>query len=364
MIESANINIKHVLIIRFQQIGEAVLSTVICNTIRKNFPEAIIDMTLNDNIAPLFEHHPAIDNIWTFSKEECHSLWTYLKKVKQIVRSNQYDVIIDMRSTFSTLLFSLLSLKTPFRIGLRKLKTLGADNFRVVNDNRDEDMVRNNLHFIEPLKSIRRHLEYSYNFTLSVTAEERQMFREYMVHQGIDFSRPVILVGITSKMPSKTYGENKMVYVLQQFIKTFPDWQIIFNYASGKEEQDARRIYQRLGCDEHIFIDIQAHDLRQLAAMTQNVSFYFGNEGGTRHIAQAMGTPSFVVCSPSADKQMWIPQNDVPADGIASTDFLPKEQQYKMNNEERYNLIPKEAVWKGLKAMLYKLNLMEHTDTE
>lgn len=354
-----NNEIKHVLVIRFQQIGDAVLSTVVCNTIRKNFPDAVIDMTLNDYITPLFEHHPSIDHIWSFTQEERDSLFKYLKKVKQIVRNTQYDVIIDMRSTLRTLLFSFFSLTTPFRIGLKKLITIGFLNYRIKCNNCEDDEIRKDLHLLEPLNKI-KDIEYSYNFSLNITDEEKTLFREYMTHQGIDFSKPVILVGITSKVAYKTYGEDKMVYVLQQFIKTFPEWQIIFNYASGQEERDARRIYQKLGCDEHIFIDIQAHDLRQLAAMMQNVSFYFGNEGGTRHIAQAMGTPSFVVCSPSADKLNWIPQNDVPADGIAATDFMPKEQQYKLNNEERYALIPKDAVWKGLKAMLYKLNLMEH----
>jgi heptosyltransferase-2 len=359
MMDKLNKEIKHVLIIRFQQIGEAVLSTVVCNTIRKNFPEAVIDMTLNDNIAPLFEHHPAIDHIWKFTQEERTSIRSYLKRVKNIVRSTQYDVIIDMRSTMHTFLFPFFSLSTPFRIGLKRLSTIGVDNFRIECDNPEDDEIRKDLRLLEPLNRI-KPIDYSYNFSLYITDEEKKLFREYMTHQGIDFSKPVILVGITSKVAYKTYGEDKMVYILQQFIKTFPEWQIIFNYASGQEEHDARRIYQKLECDEHIFIDIQAHDLRQLAAMVQNVSFYFGNEGGTRHIAQAMGTPSFVICSPSADKQNWIPQNDVPAEGVATTDFMPKEQQYKLNNEERYNLIPKDAVWKGLRAMLYKLNLMEH----
>lgn len=351
--------IKRVLIVRFQQIGEAVLSTVVCNTVRKNFPKAEIDITLNDNIAPLFEHHPAIDRIWAFAADERQSWTAYYRKVKHIVKDVHYDVIIDMRCTLHSLLFSALSLSTPFRIGPKKLISLGWLNYRVRCRYPDEDMISRYLHLLEPLNEI-HPVSYSRSFSLNITAEEQKLFREYMTHQGIDFGKPVMLVGITSKVPDKTYGEDKMVYVLQQFIKTFPKWQIIFNYASGQEEKDARRVYQRLGCDEHVFIDIQAHDLRQLAAMTKNVSFYFGNEGGTRHIAQAMGTPSFVVCSPMADKLTWIPQNEVPADGIASTDFVPIEQQYKLKNTERYKLIPKDAVWKGLRAMLYKLNLMEH----
>jgi len=45
--------------------------------------------------------------------------------------------------------------------------------------------------------------------------------------------------------------------------------------------------------------------LRQLAALCANCSFYFGNEGGARHIAQALEIPSFAIYSPSASKSMY-----------------------------------------------------------
>ena len=51
-------SVKKVLVIRFRRIGDAVLSVVICSSIRKSFPEAEIHYVLNDHIAPLFENHP------------------------------------------------------------------------------------------------------------------------------------------------------------------------------------------------------------------------------------------------------------------------------------------------------------------
>ena len=77
MLQAANykertMEVKHVLVVRFRQMGDAVLTTVICNTIRKTFPDARIDYVLNDNLAALFEGHPSIDRIITFTKEERH----------------------------------------------------------------------------------------------------------------------------------------------------------------------------------------------------------------------------------------------------------------------------------------------------
>ncbi|MCF2672748.1 glycosyltransferase family 9 protein, partial [Fusobacterium varium] len=40
-----------ILIIRFKQIGDAVLSSVICNTLKKSFPEAEIDYVVYEHIA-------------------------------------------------------------------------------------------------------------------------------------------------------------------------------------------------------------------------------------------------------------------------------------------------------------------------
>ena len=42
-----NMDIENILVVRFRQMGDAVLTTVICNTLRQNFPEARIDYVLN-----------------------------------------------------------------------------------------------------------------------------------------------------------------------------------------------------------------------------------------------------------------------------------------------------------------------------
>ncbi len=59
-----------ILVIRFKQIGDAVLSSPICMTLKKTFPNAQIDYVLYEHIAPLFENHNGIDNVIKITKEE------------------------------------------------------------------------------------------------------------------------------------------------------------------------------------------------------------------------------------------------------------------------------------------------------
>lgn len=75
--------------------------------------------------------------------------------------------------------------------------------------------------------------------------------------------------------------------------------------------------------------------------MAANCTAYFGNEGGARHIVQAMGRPSMVVCSPGASKTTWLPQDTailtvgIAASDIADTDGMSRQQQYDLISVDR-----------------------------
>ena len=170
-----------------------------------------------------------------------------------------------------------------------------------------------------------------------------------MEQQGIDFSRPVILVGVTAKLENKTWPEDRMTETLRRLMKAFPRVQLVFNYAPGREAENARRIYDVLVTHAgavggaSVFLNIEAKSPRQLAAMAANCTAYFGNEGGARHIVHAMGHPSLVVCSPGASKTTWLPQDtDIQALGIAASDIADVAG---MSREEQYNLITVDRVW-------------------
>ncbi len=348
--------IKKILVIRFRQVGDSILGVALCSTLKRSFPNAEIHYVLNKGIASLYQGHPDIDKIITFDNEENRSFYKYVRKVWNVVNDNHYDVIIDMRSTLRTLLFSLFSLKTPFRIGRTKKYAYGLLNHRLDTYNKELslDMAKRNLMLAKPLENVSK-IHYTSDFKLYITEEERMKFHRYMEENGIDFARPVVLIGVTTKLSHKKWNENFMKEVLQRILSDYKDYQLIFNYAPGKEEAEVRRIYEELGKPSAVKIDLQASSLRELVALCGLCSFYFGNEGGTRHIVQAMGCPSFSIFSPSAYKTMWLPKNETLAEGICPDDILSKEEQKKLSYQERFDLITPDIVYSKLSSLLNAL---------
>ena len=84
--------INKILIIRFRQIGDSILATSLCSTLKATFPEAEIHFLLNANIAPLYQGHPHIDKIITYDKNDNKPFISYLRKTWQTMHQNKYDV--------------------------------------------------------------------------------------------------------------------------------------------------------------------------------------------------------------------------------------------------------------------------------
>jgi len=110
---------KRILVIRYKFIGDVLMTSALCNSLKKSFPNSEVDYMVHAVSAPLFEHHPYIDNVIAVTDAERKNIWKYLRKAKSI-GSKQYDIIIDTSSTAKTQLVSLFSRQTKYRIGREK----------------------------------------------------------------------------------------------------------------------------------------------------------------------------------------------------------------------------------------------------
>ncbi|RHJ94119.1 glycosyltransferase family 9 protein [Parabacteroides bouchesdurhonensis] len=343
--------IKHILIIRFRRVGDSVLAVPLCTSLKKSFPDVQIDFVLNSAIASLYEGHPDIDKIISFTDEENHSLIKYLSRVRQVMQATKYDVIIDMRSTVKTLFFSLFSLNTPYRIGTKKGYNVLLHNYCIDNHNDNlTDMVQHNLQLLRPLEKEAK-ITYDPELRLYVDEKEKNSFRLYMEKQGVDFSRPVIFASVVTRVAEKMWNPERMKDVLRRIIDKYQP-QIIFNYTGNREEELAKALHKELDNDPHIFTSVRADSLLDLRAMIANCDFFFGNEGGPRHIAQSFGIPSYAIFSPGIVKSVWLPGDKERYQGISPDDLSSPTQQGQMSAQDYFNLITVDDVWKEVDLML------------
>lgn len=349
---------KKILIIRFRHIGDAVISSTLCTTLKQSIPDAEIHFVLNEGIASLFKYHPDIDKIITFNKREVDNLGIYVKKIRKVVKEGNYDIIIDLRSTTRSLLFSLFSLGSKYRIGRKKSYNRFIHNYRIENrykylEKKDKDIVELTLALAEPLKK-----EYDIKpnpyFKLYYTEEEYSEYRRYMEDKGIDFSKPVILCAVATRLDFKAWPQDKMQEILQRILNKY-DVQLVFNYGNNIEKEIGEQLHRAMNNDERIFSDIEADDLRKLLVLVANSSFFFGNEGGVRHIAHALDIPAFAIYPPITPIITWLPNRSDRFEGVELGEIDPEAAaDDKLSYQQKLSLIDVESVWTRVDKMFEK----------
>jgi heptosyltransferase III len=339
--------VNKILVIRFRRIGDAVLSSAICSSLKKSFPSAEIHYVLNENIVPLFENHPDIDKIISFSNTENYDIIKYLQKVWQLTRANKYDIIVDCRSTVKTLFFSLFSMSTPYRLGIRK-----PYNMLSTHTIRTEDYESNVDRMLAILQPVEKelNLQLSKNFRLRITDEEQQHFRNYMTEKGVDFSKPVVVCTVAARIAHKIWNTDYMAEVLHRMIEKY-DAQLIFNYV-GDELIVAQSVKEKMGNPPQVFLDVEAKSLRELGALLKNADFFFGNEGGPRHISQALDIPSYAIYPPGIAKKEWLPNASERFQGIEPADIPKDYEPGTLSYIDSFNTIIPDVVCIGLFEML------------
>jgi len=188
------------LIIQLRQIGDVLISTVLCETLKKNFPEAQVDFVVYPFTLSVVEKNPYIDNLIILPNKKNVILGTlsFLKKI----RREKYDYCIDVVNTNKSAILSYLSgakhvigpFIPRFRRHLHSILVKGDPDFLLLNTACNS--VKNRLELLTPIK---KDLTYTTKYKIYLDEQEREETREFLIQQGIDFSRPIFFCAPVGK---------------------------------------------------------------------------------------------------------------------------------------------------------------------
>ena len=341
---------KKILVVRFKQIGDAILSSVICSSLKKTYPDSQIDYVVYDYVAPIFEKQPYIDNVISISKEERKDIFKYLNKAWKVTR-NDYDIVIDIMSTPKSEVFTLFSRKAKFKIGREKKWRGYTYTHRIPEPPNTLDKAEKFLEMLCPIEKSGEKIVYDPNYYLEFSADEIKYLREKMLKAGIDFNKTIFAFAINSRREHKIYPVDLMLEVIKKTLEKY-DCQIIFYY-SPEEKAFAKDIHTKLANDPRIFSNIETESIRELGALIKNCDMFVGNEGGPRHLAQSVDVPSFAIFSPGSSKKDWLSKNNPRHQGIEPIE-IGADNYDSLNYEEKYRLITPEIVMENVDRLLNK----------
>jgi len=292
-----------ILVIQQKMIGDVLVSSIICNNLRRAYPDARIDYLVYESTTPVLNGNPNIDNIILFREKHKNSKRAFLKLGLQI-RKEKYDLVIDAYSKLESWAIVLLS-GAKRKISYKKpgRNFLYTDNvpFAIFPKTNMGLAIERRLSLLKPLDL---EIEIDPLPKLFVTDEENEMARRLFENHGVKKDRKTVMVSLLGSEPLKTYPPEFMAAVVDEIAKN--DVNIFFNYFPS-QLHEAKNIYDacQRKTQQKVYFDLLGNDLRSFIAIMNNCDLIVGNDGGAINMAKALGKPSFIIFSPWIEKKIW-----------------------------------------------------------
>lgn len=117
MIEKAQV--QRILIRATNWVGDAIMTLPALESVRENFPGAHITVLAKPWVAPIFEHHPAVDRVLVFDKGKgARDGFLEMLRMSRTIRKGRFDLAILFQNAFEAALLAFLG-RVKLRVGYK-----------------------------------------------------------------------------------------------------------------------------------------------------------------------------------------------------------------------------------------------------
>lgn len=306
-------------------IGDVLISSLLCENLKRIFPNATTDYLVNSNTLPVLENNPFIDQLIVFDEKENKGLLKLIRFSKK-TNNNQYDVVIDAYSKIQSWVNVFIN-QAPQKISYKKTGRTFLYTDNVIKHNEPESSlglaIEHRLALLKPL-GIEMPLATKPKLYLSESEIEKAK-NSFEKHQ-VNPNRKTVMISLLGSDKSKTYPLEKMGQMVD-FLGFNYNVNILFNYFPNQLHQ-AEEVYNRLSPDTQskIYFDLLGEDLRSFIALTNECDLIIGNDGGAINMSKALDKKTFTVFSPWIDKNVWATFEDgINHTSVHLKDYFPKK---------------------------------------
>ncbi len=297
-------SVKKILVIQQKMIGDVLLSSILCEWIKKHVPESEVHYCIHANTLPVVQNNPFIDQVVLFNPKKQKNKKAFWKFLKQI-RREHYDTVIDAYGKTESNLIAWSS-RAPKRISYKKwysrfFYTETVTRKPIVYTNAG-NALEDRLRLVVPEDAIAENILKP---KIYLTESERQEAKKRLVSDGIDGNKPLIMIGILGSAQNKSLPHKTMAQLIDATIAQ-THGQLIFNFIPSQKEE-VLQIYKLIDHSKksHVFLGTYGKGLREFLGLLSHCSMLIGNEGGAVNMAKALNIPTFTVFSPWIHKKAW-----------------------------------------------------------
>jgi heptosyltransferase-2 len=281
--------IKEILFLRHDRIGDMVLTTAALKALRKTYRHAKISILASKRNYEIIKNNPNIDEIFVYE-----GFWSFLKEI----RRQDFDLVIDPFYTYELKqAFLAYMSRARYRIGFEEAG-------REIFFNLKGPGLYPIKHLVDHLRELVGHLGADVSGCepeLFLTADEILWASNLLSVEGLDTDKVTVALHPGAYYKSNMWPSDKFGLVAKKIVNELQANVIAF--LGQGDEAILAKIKQICGNDVFIVSNIS---IRQLMAMLSRCSLFLGNNSGPLHIAAALGLPTVSTIGPPV-VPLWLP---------------------------------------------------------
>ncbi len=298
-------DIRRIVVLRTDRIGEVLLSVPVIEALHKRFPEAEIDFVTSAYSADIIKQRPDIARIILFDTFSAKTpLWSAFRLANKL-RPKAFDMAVVLNPHKVLHLACFLS-NIPVRAGFNRkwpfLLTHRAE------DNRDKAMmheVEYNLRFLRIIDIYTDNTAPS----MPVSGRDSSFIKEALRKAGITDKDKIVALHPGSSSAKKIWP----VENFKKIAKSLSEANAAFIVIIGDEHEKPLGRKIALSLRSNVFDMTGFFTLKQLAALLKRAELFITNDNGPMHISAAVGTKTIALFnkdSQGSSPKRWSPYGE------------------------------------------------------
>jgi ADP-heptose:LPS heptosyltransferase len=285
-------DIRTILLLRHDRLGDMVVSTVVFQALKRRFPFSSIIVLASKRNAELIQNDPAVDEVIIYQGLAC-----YYKEF----RKRKIDLAIDLFLTYELKQAFLTVLSgAKYRLGFEKAGREVFFNVRGPVAVSCRSMRAQLLGLLKALGISGEGIEPR----LVLSEKEKALAFDYLASYGLRKEDLKIAIHPGGFYPSQRWPAERFIEVARRCIGQYNARIILCGDAADKELIDTMQEKIGSGC-----ISFEALPVRKFAATLAQCDLLLCNNSGPLHIAVALGVPTVSTLGPT-DARLWSPAGE------------------------------------------------------
>jgi heptosyltransferase-2 len=341
-------NIEKILVIRLSSLGDVILTTPVLGALKDRFPHSRIFFLTKVRYGEVLGSDPRISSLIEFDAEEKHKGFSGFMSLVSKLRSQDFDLLIDLHVNLRSFLFrrlvkSRIKLKYNSHRLLRFLmvhfKSIRTESLQTVDS------------YLEVLRKIDVEAEDK-NPWIFLGSEEMDFSEHFLLERGVVKDDIIVGVHPGAKWQTKRWDESKFNLVCKEVVRKFNCKVLLLG--DNKEGKLVNKVKE--GLPKESALEAIGLPLGRMMNLIKRCDCLITNDSGPMHVASALQVPVVAIFGPTHPRLGFAPVGSenviLCADVECSPCSLHGEKKCSKKSRFCMDLIEPETVVEAVERLL------------